>query len=500
MERSTAHLLSKRGKSIRAIATELGRSPTTIARVLKESVDREPAPRHRRSGLDPLRPQIQGWLGEGLSVVRMLELARGDPDEPYTGSRSHFGEYVRRMRTQQQQQQATSDVPMRFEGMPAEYLQVDWGEVRSFPFTQRSPSRRYFLCCRLKYSRWVWVRWTTDMRQETLLRGLVDCFVALDWVPWVLVFDNMKTVTSGRDSSGQAVWTPALLQMAGEFGFHPQACDPGAANQKGSVESLVKWVKGNLLPGRSFADDADLAGQTVDWLGYANARPSSATGIPPTERLEEEASKGGVLPPTAGDYGLLESRHVSPEALVAVAGNRYSVPVEHVGAPVTVRLHAHRIRIWRDTACVADHPRSPDGARDRVVNVAHFEPVLRRKPRARAMLYREMLLGLGGRAPGYLSELSRRRRDWLSEEILGVWSLYERHGAADLLAAMALADDAGAYGADGLALLLASPPGSLTPAPTLVVPGIPSQDEVDRQLAAYEAWVRVDVAIEEAAR
>ncbi len=167
---------------------------------------------------------------------------------------------------------------------------------------------------------------------------------------------------------------------------------------------------------------------------------------------------------------------------------------------MTVRLHADRVRIWRDTVCVADHPRCPDGARDRVVEVAHFEPVLRRKPRARAMLYRELLLGLGGRAPAYLSELSRRRRDWLSEEILGVWSLYERHGPADLLAAMALANDAGAYGADALALLLDSSPGSLTPAPALALPGVPTQNEVDRQLAAYEAWVRVDVALEEVAR
>ncbi len=339
MERSTAHLLSKRGKSIRQIATELGRSPTTIAKVLKEPVDWEAAPRHRRSGLDPWRPQIQGWLREGLSVVRMLELARGDPEEPYIGSRSHFGEYVRLVRRDLEQQQAASDVPIRFEGMPAEYLQVDWGEVRNFPFTQRASSRRYFLACRLKYSRWVWVRWTTDMRQETLLRGLVDCFLELGWVPWVLVFDNMKTVTSGRNSARQPVWTPALLQLAGEFGFHPQACDLGAANQKGSVESLVKWVKGNLLAGRSFTDDADLYEQTADWLGYANARPSSATGIPPAERLEEEVAKGGALPPTAGDYGLLESRHVSPEAMVAVGGNRYSVPVEHVGAPAVRRDH-----------------------------------------------------------------------------------------------------------------------------------------------------------------
>jgi transposase len=102
---------------------------------------------------------------------------------------------------------------------------------RHFPFTQQMPATRYFLACRLKYSRWVWVRFTRDMRQETLFRGLVDCLVTLGWVPWVFVFDNMKTVTSGRDRVGQPVWTPAVLQLAAEMGFHPQACDPGAPNR-----------------------------------------------------------------------------------------------------------------------------------------------------------------------------------------------------------------------------------------------------------------------------
>ena len=39
MERSTIHLLHKRGKSQREIARELGRSRATIARVLTEPVD-----------------------------------------------------------------------------------------------------------------------------------------------------------------------------------------------------------------------------------------------------------------------------------------------------------------------------------------------------------------------------------------------------------------------------------------------------------------------------
>jgi len=403
------------------------------------------------------------------------------------------------VRLEQQQQQATSDVPIRFAGLPGEYLQVDWGEIRQFPFAQRSAATRYFLACRLKYSRWTWVCFTADLRQETLFRGLVDCFLALGWIPWVLVFDNMTTVTSGRDAAGEAVWTPGLLQLAGECGFHPQACDPGAPNQQGSVEALVKWVKGSFLPGRTFADDADLAAQLADWLGYANSRPSAATGTPPQDRLAAEAAQGGPLPATVRDYGLLVPGQVAPEALVAVGGNRYSVPVAHVGAPVAVRVHRERIRLWRDTDCVADHPRAPDGAGRRVVDPAHFAPLFPRKPRAQAMLYREVLLGLGGRAPAFLAALSRRQRARLREELLALHALHERHGADELLAAMARADDAGAYSADALALLLAAPRRATPPAPALLLPGVPPQSAVDRLLSADEALVRVDVALPEVA-
>lgn len=387
------------------------------------------------------------------------------------------------------------EVPIRFEGLPAEYLQVDWGEIRRFPFTQQPRATRYFLCCRLKYRRWTWLRWTDDMRQETLLRGLVDCLVTVGFVPWVLVFDNMKTVTSGRDANNQPVWTPALLQLAAEFGFHPQACDPGAGNQKGSVESLVKWVKGNFLPGRSFTDDRDLTGQAEDWTTMANERPSSATGIQPLDRLGAEVAKGGALPSTATDYGLLLPGQVAADATVAVAGNRYSVPVGHVRAPVIVRLHGERIRIWRDATLLADHPRAPDGARQRVIEPTHFAPLFERKPRAQAMLYREVLLTLGDPAPAFIAALSHRQRARLQPELLAVYALYEQHGAEQVLAAMALASEAGTYSADALALLLTTLSGPPVPA-TLVLPGLPQQTEVDRWLGSYETWVQVEAVQE----
>lgn len=86
----------------------------------------------------------------------------------------------------------------------------------------------------------MWVRFTSEMREETLLRCLMAVFVALGGVPWVVTADNMKTVVLGRDHANQPIWHPAYAKCAAESGFLPDACDPGAGNQKGSVENLVK--------------------------------------------------------------------------------------------------------------------------------------------------------------------------------------------------------------------------------------------------------------------
>src|SRR5215470_16426912 len=62
--------------------------------------------------------------------------------------------------------------------MPGEFLQIDWGEMRDMPFTKEDMSgqTRYFFAARLKYSRYMFVSFQPDMREETLLRCLIACF------------------------------------------------------------------------------------------------------------------------------------------------------------------------------------------------------------------------------------------------------------------------------------------------------------------------------------
>src|SRR5438552_19110920 len=118
MERSTIHLLHKRGKSQREIASELGRSRSAVARALSEPVDRQPSARRRKSSVDAFRAQIADWLQQGLSGVRMMELAREDPDHPYVGGSSVWRAAVRRERLRLVHEEAGARGPICFAGLP----------------------------------------------------------------------------------------------------------------------------------------------------------------------------------------------------------------------------------------------------------------------------------------------------------------------------------------------------------------------------------------------
>src|SRR5260221_12776931 len=96
MERSTIHFLKQKGWTNVQIAEFTGHHRDTIAKVLKEAVDKKQKTRQRSSAVDVFEPQIATWLDQNLAVIRMLELARADQGDAYTGSETAFFDYVRK--------------------------------------------------------------------------------------------------------------------------------------------------------------------------------------------------------------------------------------------------------------------------------------------------------------------------------------------------------------------------------------------------------------------
>lgn len=80
------------------------------------------------------------------------------------------------------------------------------------------------------------------------------------------------------------------------------------AQNKGKVESGVKYVKHNFLPGRTFIDMVDVQEQLDEWMAtIADVRIHGTTRQRPIDRFTEEAP---ALLPGAGQGPFGERRSV----------------------------------------------------------------------------------------------------------------------------------------------------------------------------------------------
>lgn len=499
VERSTIQYLKKRGYTNTAIGEVVGHHRDTVKKALTQPLLRErvKSERQRQSRAAVFDQQIENWLSQGVKINRMLELAQADPDHPYQGGETAFYDYVRKIR--KAKGLIPQNMAVRFEGLPGEFLQIDWGEVRKFPFTKPEllAQTRYFFAARLKYSRYMFVRFTTDMTEETLLHCLIDCFAELGGVPWVVTTDNMKTVTLGRDEKNQPIWHPAWQRLANEFGFHSEACAPASGNQKGSVENLVKFVKSNFIGGRTFFDSADLDGELANWLHKVNyQRKCEATERIPAELLLEEQAPMGRLPRNAADYGFFDSLIVNREGFVTFETNKYSVPANLVGMALSVRIFRGRLELYSGDQLVASHERLTS-RNQRVVIPAHFEAAFEHKPRARVMVYRDWLVKLSPVVAAYVSEICRSKRGQMNSQMLALYALAQQLGIPDFVSALELAAEQRLLGAEYISAVATFAPGPSSnpnpppsrPASPARPPGLPAQHEVERELVQYEQYV-----------
>ncbi|PMZ49137.1 IS21 family transposase, partial [Pseudomonas sp. FW306-2-11AC] len=86
---------------------------------------------------------------------------------------------------------------------------------------------------------------------------MLNAFLYFGGVPKEVLTDNMKTVVAGREA-GKVIWNAQFADFAVEMGFVPKVCRVRMPQTKGKVERLVRYVKENFFPGRSFTDLEDL--------------------------------------------------------------------------------------------------------------------------------------------------------------------------------------------------------------------------------------------------
>ena len=455
----------KKAKVPTAIVKEVtGISERSIRRIEKEpesdSANEEDFRNRRKVGrpsqLEPYKADILAWLSEerdpadgpmkGQEVIQRLR-AKGCR----VGDSTVY-DYLRKVRPKE----APKPI-VRFEGLPGEFSQHDFGQ-RRVRYSDGKVEVVKFFASRLKYSRYVDVQVVANEQQETVVRCLLRAFEHFGGVPLMGVFDNMSSAVKSRevleDGAVKVNWTEAFMQVCMDCGLVPLACWPYRPQQKGSVENLVGFVKGNFFSGRTFKDREDLIVQLSDWVTYVNhERVCAATGDIPQARWVKESLK--PCPYLAETYAFKVSVVVRPTARVHYKGLEYSVPAESIGQTVTLHLQEKQIAIYQGDKHLADHPRFPENGKSSVLS-PHAQQLFQFK-RGKPFAQRQILLDLDPIMEPYLTELVHRRPLTWEPEVEAIYSLYEQIGRADLLAAVALVTEERCFGSEYLIDIAQSP-------------------------------------------
>jgi len=366
----------------------------------------------------------------------------------FEGGKSAVYDLVRRIRPHE-----AKPPIVRFEGLPGEFSQHDFGQ-RRVTFEDGTTQVVHFFASRLKYSRTVDVHIVDNEQLETVVRCLLRAFERFGGMPLKCVFDNMTTVVDSRvndpDGQTQVVWNKRFGQFAIDCGFIPVVCWPYRPQQKGSVENLVGFVKGNFFCGRSFKDRANLIEQMEDWVNTVNTeRKCDATQQIPAVLLRSEPLK--PCPHKAETYAFKVTAVVRPTARVRYQNIDYSVPAECIGQEVTLHLQQEAVSIYLGSRLLATHPRFPQNGRSSILP-DHAKELFRWQ-RGKPYAQRQLLWDLDPSVEPYLTELVHRRPNNWEIDIARMYELYLKIGRSELLAAIDLAIEQRCFGSEYLSAI-----------------------------------------------
>jgi len=412
------HLNKNDGLTAQQIATELVLDVRTVDKWLHEAQYRPRRTAHRPSKLDPFKDDIVRMLERhAYTATQIFQQIR---EQGFDGQYTIVKAYVRKVRPTKHK------AFLKLSFAPGECAQVDWGSYGSVNVGNTRRRLSFFVMV-LCYSRMMYVEFTVSQTMEHFLGCHQNAFECFGKVPSKIMVDNLKSAVLKRIVGQAPVFNPKYLDFANHYGFTIAACNVGKGNEKGRVENGVGYVKKNLLAGLDIPDLAAIHPAAKDWLDtVANVRIHGETREKPVIRFEKERAYLNPLPRHRFDIATVSQVRASRQFRVVVDTNRYSVPAEYAGCPLTLKTYPDRICLYSDNKLIARHARSYHRHQD-IEDPDHPRQLLIWRKKAREQKIIQRFLSLSPKAERYYQNLQQRRMN-LFHHIQKIVALSEIYG------------------------------------------------------------------------
>jgi transposase len=345
---TTIKTLWEKCKSKREISRITGHNFRTVAKIIQkvEKGEIHPIKPKYSSKLDGHEEKIKKYLESGLSGIRIHEELK---NEEIKIGYSTIRDYVRKLKIRE-------NIFIRFETKAGEEAQVDFGYVGLIKDETDKLKKAYIFNMRLSYSRLDYYEIVFDQKVETFIKCHENAFEYFGGVPKYVKIDNLKAAILEAHFY-EPIYQEQYGKFATHYGFKSMPCRVRQPQEKGKVESGIKYVKNNFFSGRKFVNIFDAKNQLNNWQEKkCNDRIHGTTREKPRDLFErEEKTKLQKLPLEKHRNPEVGKRLVYTDCHIYIKYNYYSVPYEFVGKEVEIEIENNLVKIYHEHQQIAVH-------------------------------------------------------------------------------------------------------------------------------------------------
>ena len=399
--------------------------------------DPQPRGSGRASGCEPWRELIRAKCDLGLSAQRIYQDLVAE--NGFVGSYYGVRRFVRRLEKSQ-------DLPFRrIECEPGAEAQIDFGSGAPVVGPDGKRRKTHVLRVVLSHSRKGYSAAVFRQTTDDFLRCLEGAFRHFGGVPRRLILDNLKAAVKKADWFDPEI-NPKVRSFADHYGTVFWPTRPYTPRHKGKVERGVDYVQENALRGRSFASLEDQNRFLLDWeLTVADTRVHGTTRRH-VGRHFAEVERLALLPlPRVPFPSFREAaRTVHRDGYVEVERAYYSVPPEYLARRVWVRWDARLVRIFNDRMEQLEvHVKQEPGRFS--TKPAHIAAEKISGVERGVAWHLARVSRIGPNSTRWAEAVVRERGVEAVRVLIGLSSLTNRHSAAAIERACAIAASYGAY-------------------------------------------------------
>ena len=432
------HRLFDLGYKERKIARQLGISRPTVKKYLENPNKKRAKPVGRPSKLDAYRDMIHQMLDKDPQVSAAVVLQHLS-SQGFDGKVTIVRDYLRKQRGQK----VFAKAFLHIESEPAEQFQIDWGHFGHIDYNE-TRRKLYALAVVESFSRMIYVEFTHSQKQEVLHQCLLNAFCFFGGTAKQIVVDNMLTAVTERQGS-LIRFNSHFLEFLRPFKITPVACHVRAAHEKGKIESVIKFLRYNFLPLRSFENLDDANCQVKDWLHrVANVRLHQTTGSRPIDRFAQVQLR--ALPQLLPDCRETSQVKVYKDFAIRFDANAYTTAPWVIGKTVTVKADSMTVSVYLNQKTIAVHQRCWE-RKKRIELPEHRDQVKKLQQKLWQDKQISAFFSLGQPAVAYLQGLLQTKQP-IRKTVAKLLALKDQYGSASVLYAISKASSYKAYGAE----------------------------------------------------